>query len=109
MNAFAPLLGVMILSVVLVANFFKAAWRLGILRAFGRRHDLRWRTVAAGSMAACLPFAGAIVALELIPSDNAVDVSQYAAQLALQLSMSGLAMHLLNDKLIAWGHAQTNA
>jgi hypothetical protein len=105
MNALAPLLGVMILSVVLVANFFRAAWRLGILRAFGRRHAIRWRVLAAGALAACLPFAGAIVALELIPSDNAIDLSMQAGQLAVQLSISGLLMHMLNDQLIVWGKA----
>jgi hypothetical protein len=110
MNALAPLLGVMILSVVLVANFFTAAWRLGILRAFGRRRQISWRTLAAGAMAACLPFAGAIMALMMIPSDNAVDVSQAAGQLAVQLSVSGLMMHLINDQLITWGRcAQPNA
>ena len=110
MNAFAPLLGVMILSVVLVANFFTAAWRLGILRAFGRRRHISWRTLAAGALAACLPFAGAIMALMLIPSDNTIDLSQYAGPLAVQLSTSGLLMHLVNDQLIAWGgHAQPTA
>lgn len=102
MNAFAPLLGVMVLSVVLVANFFKAAWTLGILRAFGRR-QVPWRTLAAGALAACLPFAGAILALEMIPSDNGIDLSLSAAQLSMQLAASGLAMHLINDRLILWG------
>ena len=86
MNAFAPLIGVMVLSFVLVTNFFVAAWRLGVLRAFGRRHHLNWRALTAGSLAACLPFAGAILALMLIPSDNGVDISLSAAQLAIQLA-----------------------
>jgi hypothetical protein len=105
MNAFAPLIGVMVLSFVLVTNFFNAAWRLGILRAFGRRHPVAWHTVAAACVAACLPFAGAMLALELIPSDNAVDLSVSAAQLAAQLAFSGLLMHVLNDKLVAWGRS----
>jgi len=105
MNAFAPLLGVMVLSVVLVANFFKAAWTLGILRAFGRRHQVRWRTLAAGSLAACLPFAGALLALVMIPSDNNIDLSLSAAQLSVQLATSGLLMHVINDRLIIWGSA----
>lgn len=103
MNAFAPLLGVMVLSVVLVANFFKAAWTLGILRAFGRR-QVRWRTLAAGSLAACLPFAGAVLALVMIPSDNNTDLSLSAAQLSIQLATSGLLMHIINDRLIIWGN-----
>jgi hypothetical protein len=107
MNAFAPLIGVMVLSFVLVTNFFVAAWRLGVLRAFGRRHNLSWRTLTAGSLAACLPFAGAILALTLIPSDNGVDISLSAAQLAIQLAGSGLAMHLINDQLVLWGRQQT--
>jgi hypothetical protein len=103
MNAFAPLLAVLILSIVLVTNFFFAAWRLGILRAFGRRHPISWHTVAAGTFAACLPFAGALLALALIPADNGVDISQSAGQLALQLAFCGLLMHLANDQLVAWG------
>ena len=107
MNAFAPLIGVMVLSFVLVTNFFMAAWRLGILRAIGRRRQLHWRPLAAGALAACLPFAGAILALSLIPGDNGVDISQTALQLAIQLAGSGLVMHLINDQLILWGRQQT--
>jgi hypothetical protein len=37
-------------------------------------------------------------------------VSQAAGQLAVQLSVSGLMMHLINDQLITWGRcAQPNA
>lgn len=107
MNAFAPLLGVMVLSFVLVTNFFVAAWQLGVLRAFGRRKILNWRTLTASSLAACIPFAGAILALTLIPSDNSVDISQYAGQLAVQLASCGLVMHLINDQLVSWGRQQT--
>jgi hypothetical protein len=103
MNALAPLVGVLILSVVLLVNFFRAAWRLGILRAFGRRHPLRWRTIAAGTMAACLPMAGALIALTLIPSDNGIDLASSAAPLAIELALSGLVMHLINDHLVNWG------
>lgn len=103
MSALAPLLGVLILSLVLVANFFRAAWKLGLLRAFGRRHHVRWRTLAAGTVAACLPFAGAILALMLIPADNGLEVGTHAGQLAVQLSTSGLLMHVLNDHLMVWG------
>jgi hypothetical protein len=105
MNALAPLIGVMVLSLVLVTNFFNAAWRLGILRAFGRRRAISWHTVAAGTLAACLPFAGAMLALELIPADNGIDLSMSAGRLAVQLAFSGLLMHMLNDKLVAWGRA----
>ncbi len=105
MNAIAPLIGVLVLSAVLVTNFFVAAWHLGILRAFGRRRSVLWRTLAAGALAACLPFAGVLAALVLIPSDNAVDLSMSAGQLALQLSVCGLLMHLLNDQLVRWGRA----
>jgi len=105
MNALAPLIGVMVLSIVLVTNFFNAAWRLGILRAFGRRHPITWQTLAAGTLAACLPFAGAMLTLEMIPSDNAFDLSTSAGQLAVQLAFCGLLMHILNDKLVAWGRS----
>ncbi len=105
MNAFAPLIGVLVLSFVLVTNFFTAAWRLGILRSFGRRRHLTWQTFWAGAMAACLPFAGAVLALVLIPSDNGEDISLLAGQLAFELSMCGLVMHVLNDKIVAWGRA----
>lgn len=105
MNALAPLIAVMILSVVLVTNFFLAAWRLGILRSFGRRHPISWHTVAAGTVAACLPFAGVLVALTIIPADNSVDISQSAAQLAVQLAICGLVMHVANDQIVAWGRA----
>ncbi|MFT3856268.1 MAG: hypothetical protein QM742_01720 [Aquabacterium sp.] len=93
----------MILSVVLVTNFFLAAWRLGILRSFGRRHPISWHTVTAGAMAACLPFAGALLALILIPADNSADIAQAAASLAVQLAFSGLLMHVANDQIVAWG------
>lgn len=109
MNAFAPLIGVLVLSIVLVANFFRAAWRLGILRAFGRRHHLRWRAWLAGTMAACLPVAGALLALVLIPDDAGVDLAGEAAYLAVQLSFAGFFMHVLNDQLVAWGRAPRGA
>ncbi len=107
MNALAPLLGVLVLSVVLVINFFRAAWRLGILRAFGRRCQLRWRPLAAGMVAACLPVIGALLALSLIPGDNGIDLADQAGFLAVQLSLSGFFMHVLNDRLIAWGRVRT--
>jgi hypothetical protein len=109
MNALAPLLGVLVLSVVLVINFFRAAWRLGILRAFGRRCHLRWRALAAGAAAACLPVAGALLALSLIPADNGIDLAGEAGFLAAQLALSGFFMHVLNDHLVVWGRAQARA
>jgi hypothetical protein len=109
MNAFAPLIGVMVLSFVLVTNFFVAAWRLGVLRAFGRRRPLSWRALTAGSLAACLPFAGAILALTLVPADNNVDISLQAGQLAVQLALAGLVMHFVNDQLVMWGRQQPQA
>ncbi len=99
MNALAPLIGVLVLSIVLVANFFRAAWRLGILRAFGRRHHLRWRALLAG----------ALLALTLIPGDNGVDLAGEAASIAMQLSICGFVMHVLNDQLVAWGRTPTAA
>ncbi|WP_290872480.1 hypothetical protein [Aquabacterium sp.] len=103
MNALAPLFGVLVLSGVLVVNFFRAAWRLGILRAFGRRHPLRWRALAAGALAACLPLVGALIALVLIPADNGMALDDSPASLALELAGSGWLMHLLNDHLVIWG------
>ncbi len=108
MNALAPLIAVLVLSIVLVINFFRAAWRLGILRAFGRRHHLRWRTLAAGFGAACLPIVGALLALTLIPGDNGIDLASEAASLSAQLSLAGFVMHVLNDHLIVWGRAQSS-
>lgn len=102
MDSLTSLFGVVILSGVLTTNFLRAAWRLGMLRAFGRRHTLRWRALAAGTLAACLPFAGAMVGLMLIPADNAAPTTS-AAMLALELAGSGWAMHVVNDRLIAWG------
>lgn len=107
MNALAPLIGVLVLSIVLVVNFFHAAWRLGMLRAFGRRRHLSWRALTAGSLAACLPFAGAVIALTLIPADNGADIAAAAAPLAVQLALAGLVIHLLNDQLVQWGGATT--
>jgi hypothetical protein len=107
MNALAPLLGVLIMSAVLVGNFFRTAWRLGILRSFGRRHPVTWRTLAAGAMAACLPFAGVLVTLILVPSDNDAHIDMSAWQLALELAGSGLLMHLLNDQIMLWAKPPT--
>jgi hypothetical protein len=109
MNALAPLIGVLVLSIVLVTNFFRAAWRLGILRAFGRRCHLRWRALAAGSLAACLPIVGALLALTLIPADNGVDLAGEAGVLAFELALAGFVMHLLNDHLVDWGRAPAAA
>lgn len=103
MNALAPLVGVLVLSIVLVTNFFRAAWRLGILRAFGRRHPLSWRSLAAGALAACLPLIGAVLALTLIPGDSAGELATDAGRLALELSGAGFLMHLFNDHLVRWG------
>lgn len=99
MNSLSCMFGVVILSGVLTTNFFRAAWRLGMLRAFGRRHALSWRAMAAGALAACLPFAGAMVGMVLIPASG--DGSP--GSLALQFAGSGWAMHIVNDRLIAWG------
>jgi hypothetical protein len=106
MHPLSPLFGVAILSGVLTANYFRTAWRLGILRAFGRREELSWRTLAAGSVAGCLPFAGAMLALMMVPMGDDGQVQSTAAQLALQLSLCGFAMHVVNDKLVSWGAAQ---
>ncbi len=105
MNALAPLLGVLIMSALLVGNFFRAAWKLGILRSFGRRHPISWRTLAAGAMAACLPLAGVMLTLVLVPSDNDADIAMSATQLAIELAGSGFLMHLLNDQIMLWAIA----
>ena len=84
-----------------------AAWRLGILRSFGRRHPISWHTVTAGTLAACLPFAGVLLALALIPADDGADIPRSAGKLAVQLAVCGLMMHLANDRLVAWGRRRT--
>ena len=109
MNALAPLVGVLVLSIVLTVNFFRAAWRLGMLRAFGRRHALSHRALVAGIAAACLPIVGALLALTLIPGDNVSNLADEAGFLAAQLALSGLAMHLVNDRLVQWGRAVPSA
>lgn len=102
MDALAPLIGVLIMSSVLIGNFFRTAWKLGILRAFGRRRVLAWRTLAAGAIAACLPLLGTLLTLALIPADNGIEVALNAGQLAAELAGSGLAMHLINDQITLW-------
>lgn len=103
MHPLTALFGVAVLSGVLTTNYFRTAWRLGILRAFGRRHPLSWRTIGAGTVAACLPFAGAMLALTFIPTSETGHVQSSAAQLALQLAGCGLIMHIVNDALVRWG------
>lgn len=103
MHPLCALFGVILLAGVLTTNYFRTAWRLGLLKAFGRRQPVSWRTLGAGTLAACLPFAGAMLALSLIPTNDAGEVPTSAGQLALQLAACGLAMHLLNDALVRWG------
>ncbi|MDE1997669.1 MAG: hypothetical protein KGI91_00165 [Burkholderiales bacterium] len=104
MNPVAPFLGVIVLSVALTVNFFRAAWKLGILRAFGRRRHLRWRTWIAGALAACLPFSGAMAAVLAIPAadtTNTIPISPL--DLTWHLAAAGFVVHLVNDKLMHWG------
>lgn len=109
MDALAPLIGVMIMSIMLVVNFFRAAWQLGILRAFGRRHPLTWRALAAAALAACLPMLGVLLTLTLVPADDGLKVALEATELAVQLATCGFVMHLLNDQLTAWGRTPRQA
>ena len=109
MDALAPLIGVLIMSTVLVANFFRTAWVLGVLRAFGRRGVLAWRTLAAAAMAACLPMIGAVATLGLVPADNGVRVASHAVALAVQLGAVGLILHTVNDVIMAWCQAPGQA
>ena len=108
MDALAPLIGVLIMSIALIGNFFFTAWKLGILRAFGRRRVLSWRVLAAGTLSACLPFAGAIT-LAAIPADDGVKVAMNAAQLALELALTGFGLHWLNDQIVSWSGAMRQA
>ncbi len=103
MHPLAPLIGVLILSGVLTVNYFRTAWRLGILRAFGRRARLNWRVIIAGCIAACLPLAGALMALTLMPTDVAGNIQPSPLEMALQMSLCGLVMHVLNDAIVTWG------
>lgn len=109
MDDLRPLSGVAILALVLTGNYFLTAWRMGILRAFGRRQHLSCRTVLAGSMAGCLPLAGSLVALSLMPSGAPGEAEVSALLLALQLSLCGLVTHMINDALVQWGLARTAA
>ncbi len=104
MNPVTPFIGIIVLCVALTVNFFRAAWKLGILRAFGRRKTVRWRTLIAGALAACLPFTGAMAAMLIVPAadgSNTVPIS--ALDLSWQLALAGLVIHLVNDKLMHWG------
>ena len=109
MDALAPLIGVLIMSIALIGNFFFTAWKLGILRAFGRRRVLSWRVLAAGTLSACLPFAGAMITLAAIPADDGVKVAMNAAQLALELALTGFVLHWLNDQIVSWALAMRQA
>jgi hypothetical protein len=109
MDPLSPLFGVAILALILTGNYFYSAWRMGILRAFGRRHPLGWRTLIAGSVAGCLPFAVVMVALMIVPGEASTDVDGAAAMLALQLSLCGFTAHVLNDLLVSWGSARQAA
>ena len=73
-------LGASVLAVLLAVPLGTlAAWRMGILRSFGRRHPISWRTLAAGAMAACLPFIGVLLTLALVPADDGVAASPFSA------------------------------
>ena len=109
MHPLSPIFGVAILAAVLTTNYFRTAWRLGILRAFGRRHELSWRTLAAGSAAGCIPFAGAMLAMMIAPVGESGEVQSTAAQLAIELALCGLALHVLNDYLVRWGAPASSA
>ncbi|HET8869747.1 MAG TPA: hypothetical protein VFM48_04830 [Aquabacterium sp.] len=104
MNPVAPFIGVVVLTVALTINFFRAAWKLGILRAFGRRRSLRWRAWIAGALAACLPFSGAMAAMLAIPANDATNTVPISAiDLTWHLVAAGFIVHLVNDKLMHWG------
>jgi hypothetical protein len=109
MHPLCPLLGVLIMSAVLTANYFRGAWKLGILRAFGRRAQLSWRIQAAGFLAGCLPFVGSILVLSLMPTGAAGNVLATPGELAIEMALCGLGMHLLNDLVVDWGLAQATA
>lgn len=109
MDDIRPLFGVAILALVLTGNYFLTAWRMGILRAFGRRHHLSCRTLLAGSVAGCLPLVGSLVALSIMPSGAPGEPETSALLLALQLSLCGLSMHVINDALVQWGMARPAA
>lgn len=109
MDALAPLIGVLVMSIALIGNFFFTAWKLGILRAFGRRHVLNWRVLAAGALTACLPLAGAMITLAAIPADDGVKVAMSAAQLACELGLTGFVLHLVNDQIVNWASAMRQA
>jgi len=103
MHPLSPLFGVVILAGVLTTNYFRTAWRLGILRAFGRRAPLSNRTLLAGCVAACLPFVGAVVAISLIPVGESGEIRSTAFQLAVHMALCGLIMHEANDAIVRWG------
>ena len=103
MHPLSPLFGVAILSGVLTFNYFRTAWRLVILRAFGRQAPLSKRTLVAGSVAALLPVVGALVALGLVPVGESGEVKSTAFQLAMHMALCGLVMHEANDAIVRWG------
>lgn len=109
MHPLTPLFGVLVLAGVLTLNYFRTAWRLGLLRAFGRRATLNWRVLTAGSLAACLPLAGALMAMAITPTDVSGKVQASASELALMMSLCGLALHALNDAIVRWGAPRASA
>lgn len=107
MHPLSPLFGVAILAGVLTTNYFRTAWRLGILRAFGRRATLSNRTLIAGCAAALLPLIGSLVAMGLIPTSDTGEIQSTAFQLAIHMALCGLIMHEANDAIVRWGAPET--
>lgn len=103
MHPLSPLFGVAVLAGVLTANYLRTAWRLGLLRALGRRDCLSQRTLAANCIAAVLPLIGALVAFSLVPTADTGEVRSTAFQLAMHIALCGLIMHEANDAIIRWG------
>lgn len=103
MHPLSLFFGVAVLTGILAVNYLRTTLRLGILRAFARRQPVSRRTVMAGSLAGCLPFTGAMLALMLVPTGDHGEIQSTASQLALLLSVCGLIMHVANDALVRWG------
>lgn len=111
MHPLSPLFGVAVLALVLTANYFRTAWKLGLLQAFGRRRPLTWRTIIAGSLAAFLPMAGAFIGMAILPAGETERLASGMGPgwMALELSVCGLGLHAVSDWLIGWGSPLSRA
>lgn len=94
------LMGALVLVVALTANFFLAAWRLNLIGLFERRRTAPWRQLAAGALAAILPWLGALAVLAFTPAD----IGGHVEPLAIGYACAGYGLHRVMDFLVHWAN-----